>query len=247
MLALLVGAVSVIIMVVWAKFFKKVPASLVVVILGALVVGLANMSVLTIGDAYPINSSLPKFSFPKINLELVLSLLPDAFTIAILAAIESLLSCVVSDNMINDTHNPNTELIAQGLGNICSGLFGGIPATGAIARTTANIKNGGKTPVSGMVHALVLFIVLLVLMPYAALIPMPVIASILFIVAYNMSEWRSFVKIIKTKNVIDIIILVLTFVLTVVFDLVVAIITALILHYLIVLIKTLIAKKKQQN
>lgn len=247
LLALLVGAVSVIIMVVWAKFFKKVPASLVVVILGALVVGLANMSVLTIGDAYPINSSLPKFSFPKINLELVLSLLPDAFTIAILAAIESLLSCVVSDNMINDTHNPNTELIAQGLGNICSGLFGGIPATGAIARTTANIKNGGKTPVSGMVHALVLFIVLLVLMPYAALIPMPVIASILFIVAYNMSEWRSFVKIIKTKNVIDIIILVLTFVLTVVFDLVVAIITALILHYLIVLIKTLIAKKKQQN
>ena len=247
LLALLVGAVSVIIMVVWAKFFKKVPASLVVVILGALVVGLANMSVLTIGDAYPINSSLPKFSFPAINLELVLSLLPDAFTIAILAAIESLLSCVVSDNMINDTHNPNTELIAQGLGNICSGLFGGIPATGAIARTTANIKNGGKTPISGMVHALVLFIVLLVLMPYAALIPMPVIASILFIVAYNMSEWRSFVKIIKTKNVIDIIILVLTFVLTVVFDLVVAIITALILHYLIVLVKTLIAKKKQQN
>lgn len=246
LLALLVGGLSVIIMIVWAKFFKKVPASLVVVILGALV-SLTGISVLTIGDVYPINSSLPKFSFPALDLNVILSLLPDAFTIAILAAIESLLSCVVSDNMIDDTHNPNTELIAQGLGNICSGLFGGIPATGAIARTSANVKNGGRTPIAGMVHAVVLFVVLLVLMPYASLIPMPVIASILFIVAYNMSEWRSFVKIIKTKNVIDIIILVLTFVLTVVFNLVVAIIVALVLHYLIVLVKKIIEKKKQTN
>jgi SulP family sulfate permease len=145
--------------------------------------------------------------------------------------------------MIDDTHNPNTELIAQGLGNICSGLFGGIPATGAIARTAANVKNGGRTPISGMVHAVVLFIVLVVLMPYASLIPMPVIASILFIVAYNMSEWRHFVKIIKTKKVYDIIVLVLTFILTVVFNLVIAIIVGLVLHYAFVLIEKFKAKK----
>lgn len=242
-LALLVGALSVVIMIVWAKFFKKVPASLIVVLLGSAVVALTGMSVITIGDAFEISSELPKFSFPEINGELILSVLPDAFTIAILAGIESLLSCVVSDGMIDDTHNPNTELIAQGLGNICSGLFGGIPATGAIARTAANVKNGGRTPISGMVHAVILFIVLVVLMPYASLIPMPVIASILFIVAYNMSEWRHFVKIIKTKKVYDIIVLVLTFILTVVFNLVIAIIVGLVLHYAFVLIEKFKAKK----
>ena len=242
-LALLVGALSVVIMIVWAKFFKKVPASLIVVLVGSAVVALTGMNVITIGDAFEISSSLPKFSFPEINGELILSVLPDAFTIALLAGIESLLSCVVSDSMIKDTHNPNTELIAQGLGNICSGLFGGIPATGAIARTAANVKNGGRTPVSGMVHAVVLFIVLVVLMPYASLIPMPVIASILFIVAYNMSEWRHFVAIIKTKQVFDIIVLVLTFVLTVVFNLVIAIVVGLVLHYAFVLIEKLKAKK----
>jgi SulP family sulfate permease len=150
-------------------------------------------------------------------------MLPDAFTIAILAAIESLLSCVVADGMINGKHRSNTELTAQGLGNVASALFGGIPATGAIARTAANIKNGGRTPVSGMVHAVVLLLVLLVLMPYAALIPMPTIAAILFMVAYNMSEWRKFVHLVKTAPKSDILVLVTTFVLTVVFDLVVAI------------------------
>ncbi|MBQ9718692.1 MAG: STAS domain-containing protein, partial [Clostridia bacterium] len=150
-------------------------------------------------------------------------LLPSAFTIAILAAIESLLSCVVSDGMIGDRHNSNTELIAQGAGNIMSGLFGGIPATGAIARTAANVKNGGRTPVAGMVHALVLLLILVVLMPYAAWIPMPIIAAILFMVAYNMSEWRHFVHVCKTAPKSDILVLVMTFVLTVVFDLVVAI------------------------
>lgn len=150
-------------------------------------------------------------------------LVPSAFTIAVLAAIESLLSCVVSDGMISDRHNSNTELIAQGVGNICSGLFGGIPATGAIARTAANVKNGGRTPVAGMVHAVVLLLILVLLMPYAAWIPMPIIAAILFMVAYNMSEWRRFVSICKTAPKSDIAVLLLTFVLTVVFDLVVAI------------------------
>ena len=149
--------------------------------------------------------------------------------------------------MIDDKHNPNTELIAQGLGNICSGLFGGIPATGAIARTSANVKNGGRTPIAGMVHAVVLLIVLLLLMPYASLIPMPIIASILFIVAYTMSEWRSFVKICKTKNAVDIIILSLTFVLTVVFNLVVAIAVGLVLHYAIFFALKYANKKKEKT
>ena len=173
--------------------------------------------------SYTISRDLPKFSLPAFSFETVKQLVPSAFTIAILAGIESLLSCVVSDGMINDKHNSNTELIAQGVGNICSGLFGGIPATGAIARTAANVKNGGRTPVSGIVHAVVLLLILVVLMPYAAWIPMPVIAAILFMVAYNMCEWRQFVKICKTAPKSDILVLVVTFVLTVVFDLVVAI------------------------
>ena len=161
----------------------------------------------------------------------------------VLAAIESLLSCVVSDKMISDTHNSNTELIAQGAGNICSALFGGIPATGAIARTAANVKNGGRSPVSGIVHALVLLLVLVVLMPYAAFIPMPVIAAVLFMVAYNMSEWRHFVGICKKSPIYETLVLVLTFVLTVVFDLVVAIAVGLSVHYAIVLLKKC-AKRK---
>ena len=140
-----------------------------------------------------------------------------------LAAVESLLSCVVADGMIGSRHNSNMELVAQGAGNICSALFGGIPATGAIARTAANIKNGGRTPIAGMVHAVVLLVVLVVLMPYASLIPMPAIAAILFVVAYNMSEWREFAAIVKTSPKSDTFVLVVTFALTVIFDLVVAI------------------------
>lgn len=221
--ALILGIVALAILIIWPKVSKKIPGSLIAVIIGVVVVKAVNMNVNTIGDLYTIKSGLPPFAIPEINFATVKMLLPSAFTIAILAAIESLLSCVVSDGMINDKHNSNTELIAQGLGNICSGLFGGIPATGAIARTAANVKNGGRSPVSGMVHAVVLLLVLVVLMPYAAWIPMPVIAAILFIVAYNMCEWRQFVKICKTAPKSDIIVLVLTFVLTVVFDLVVAI------------------------
>ena len=173
-----------------------------------------------------------------------MALLPSAFTIALLAGIESLLSCVVSDKMVDDTHNSNTELIALGTSNIFVGFFGGIPATGAIARTAANVKNGGKSPLSGMIHAVVLLLVLVVLMPLAAYIPMPIIAAILFIVAYNMSEWREFVAVIKTKKWNDILVLVLTFALTVVFDLVKAIAVGLVLHYAILLIYSIQAKRK---
>ena len=246
-LSLLVGALSLAILIAWPKLSKKIPGSLIAVLFGTLFVLFTGLEVFTIGDLYTISSDLPEFSLPSITGEKVVALIPSAFTIALLAAVESLLSCVVSDKMIDDKHNPNTELIALGVGNICSGLFGGIPATGAIARTAANVRNGGRSPISGMVHAIVLLLVLVLLMPYAALIPMPVIASILFIVAYNMSEWREFLHIIKEKHWADTLVLVLTFVLTVVFDLVVAIITGLILHYLIFFIRKGITAYKNKK
>ena len=236
-LAVLVGLFGLAILIVWPKINKKIPGSLIAVLLGILVVKALNMNVNTIGDLYTITKAPPKFAVPEFDFATIKSLIPSAFTIAILAGIESLLSCVVSDGMINDKHNSNTELIAQGAGNIFSGLFGGIPATGAIARTAANVKNGGRTPVSGIVHALVLLLILVVLMPYAALIPMPIIAAILFMVAYNMSEWREFVKIVKEEPKTDVLVLLLTFILTVVFDLVVAIEVGLIVHYGIYFIK----------
>lgn len=244
--ALLVGGVALAILIVWPKVSKKIPGSLVAVLVLSAVVALCSLSVNTIGTLYTVNSAFPTFAFPEITGEKVLALLPSAFTIALLAGIESLLSCVVSDGMIGDKHNSNTELIAQGAGNIVAGLFGGIPATGAIARTAANVRNGGRSPLSGMTHAVVLLLVLLLLMPAAALIPMPVIAAILFIVAYNMSEWRSFVKIVKGKRWQEILVLVLTFVLTVVFDLVKAIAVGMAVHYIIVLIKKLIEKKREK-
>lgn len=242
--ALATGIVALAILIVFPKISKKIPGSLVAVLVLTVVVALTGISVNTIGDLYTISSSLPKFSIPSFDSANIVSLIPNAFTIAILAAIESLLSCVVSDKMIEDTHNSNTELIAQGAGNICSALFGGIPATGAIARTAANVKNGGRSPISGMVHALVLLLVLVLLMPYAAFIPMPVIAAVLFMVAYNMSEWRHFVSICKKAPIYDTLVLVLTFTLTVIFDLVVAIAAGLLLHYAIVLIKKIANKKK---
>lgn len=221
--SVLVGVIALAILIVWPKISKKIPGSLIAVIAGVIIVKFTCLDVNTIGDLYSITASVPTPSVPSFSFGAIGDLISPAFTIAILAGIESLLSCVVSDGMINDRHNSNTELIAQGLGNICSGLFGGIPATGAIARTAANVKNGGRSPISGMVHAIVLLLILVVLMPYAEWIPMPVIAAILFIVAYNMCEWRHFVDICKTAPKSDIAVLVLTFVLTVVFDLVVAI------------------------
>lgn len=224
--AVIVGVVCMVILIGWPYlpgFCKKIPPSLIAVLVGIAMVSGLKMEVNTIGDLYEISNKLPQLSLPAFNLGTVQAVLPDAFTIAILAAIESLLSCVVADSMVNSRHRSNMELIAQGAGNITSALFGGIPATGAIARTAANVKNGGRTPIAGMVHAVTLLLILVVLMPYAALIPMPTIAAILFMVAYNMSEWRKFVKLCKTAPKSDIIVLVTTFVLTVVFDLVVAI------------------------
>lgn len=219
--AVIVGVVSLAILILWPYVSKKIPGSLIAVLVGVFMA--MKMDVLTIGDLYNVSSSLPKLSLPSFDISLVKSVLPDAFTIAILAAIESLLSCVVADGMTNSKHRSNAELVAQGVGNMGSALFGGIPATGAIARTAANIKNGGSSPIAGMVHAVVLLLILVLLMPYAALIPMPTIAAILFVVAYNMCQWRPFVHLVKTAPKSDIVVLVLTFVLTVVFDLVIAI------------------------
>ncbi len=239
--AVVVGAVGLAVLILWpllgkaklgafSKICAKIPPSIIAVAVG---IGLVQLPVFaevnTIGSLYTITAGFPAPAFPAFDFATVRAVLPSAFTIAILAAIESLLSCVVSDGMIGDRHNSNTELIAQGVGNICSGLFGGIPATGAIARTAANVKNGGRSPVAGIVHALVLLLFLLVLMPVAQLIPMPIIAAILFMVAYNMSEWRHFVRICKSAPLSDILVLLATFVLTVVFDLVVAIAVGLVL------------------
>ena len=224
--AVIVGVVCLAILIIWPMlpgFLKKIPGSLVAVFAGIFMVNVLQMDVKTIGQLYTITSDLPKFQLPTFSFGVINDVLPDAFTIAILAAIESLLSCVVADSMVNSKHRSNMELVAQGIGNVGSALFGGIPATGAIARTAANVKNGGRTPIAGMVHAIVLLLILVVLMPYAGLIPMPTIAAILFMVAYNMSEWRHFVHLCKTAPKSDIIVLVLTFVLTVMFDLVVAI------------------------
>lgn len=221
--AVLVGCISLAVLMIWPYINKKIPGSLIAVIVGILMVHFLNMKVNTIGDLYTISNRLPSFALPTISLGIIRKEISNGFTIAVLAAIESLLSAVVADSMINSKHRSNMELVAQGLGNIGSVLFGGIPATGAIARTAANIKNGGRTPIAGMVHSLVLVVVLVVLMPYASFIPMPTIAAILFIVAYNMCGWRNFVAVCKKAPKSDIIVLVTTFVLTVVFDLVVAI------------------------
>lgn len=242
-----IGLLGLAILILWPKVSKKIPGSLIAVLVGALVCLIPVINANTIGSLYTISSALPTFHFPEITGERILALLPSAFTIALLAGIESLLSCVVSDNMIGDKHNSNTELIALGTSNILVGCFGGIPATGAIARTAANVKNGGKSPLSGMVHAVVLLLILVLLMPLASYIPMPIIAAILFIVAYNMSEWREFVAVIKTKKWQDILVLVLTFALTVIFDLVKAIAVGLVVHYVIVLIYFIIAKRKAKK
>ena len=231
--AVLVGVLCLAILIVWPKVTEKIPGSLIAVLFGIAVVQLLDMDVNTIGDLYTVSNRLPSFRLPALSFGMVRTVLPDAFTIAILAAIESLLSCVVADGMINSKHRSNTELIAQGVGNMGSALFGGIPATGAIARTAANIKSGGRTPVAGMVHAVVLVLVLVVLMPYAALIPMPTIAAILFMVAYNMCQWRPFLSLVKTAPKSDVAVLVITFALTVVFDLVIAIEVGMVLACLL--------------
>lgn len=222
--AFAVGAAAIVIMVVWPKITNKLPGSLVAIILTTLVVYFAKLDVSTIGSVYgELSSEFPHFHAPSVSMKLIQQMISPAFTIAILAGIESLLSAVVSDGMIGDTHKSNAELVGQGVGNIMSGLFGGIPATGAIARTAANVKNGGRTPVAGIVHCITLTVILLLLMPLAALIPMTTLAAVLLVVAANMADWKSFAHLCKTAPKSDVIVLVATFLLTILFDLVVAI------------------------
>lgn len=221
--SVLVGLAFLVVLFLWPKFNRKIPNSLIAIFVGIGMVNLLGMNVSTIGDLYTISSALPELHIPQLSTELFREELANGFTIAMLAAIESLLSCVVADSMISSHHRCNMELVAQGVGNIGSILFGGIPATGAIARTAANVDNGGRTPISGMVHAVVLLLMLVFLMPYAALIPMPTIAAILLQVAYNMSGWRNFAHLCKTASKGAVATLLLTFTLTIAFDLVTAI------------------------
>ena len=222
----LIGVIALAILIVWPMIFKKIPGSFIAVVVTAAIVEIFHWDVNTIGKSFeniqaglpPISVNIAMFSFENIRAQFT-----NAITIAFLAGVESLLSAVVADSMIGSKHRPNAELVAQGVGNIASACLGGIPATGAIARTAANIKNGGKTPIAGMVHSITLLLVVVFLMPYAKLIPMPCIAAILFQVAYNMSGWRRFVKLIKSSPKSDIVVLLITFALTVIFDLVVAI------------------------
>ncbi|EPB8178125.1 SulP family inorganic anion transporter [Clostridium perfringens] len=220
---LAIGLLALIILIFWPKINKKIPGSLIALIVTTLVVFIFNLPVATIGSQFgKISSNIPMPHIPNLNLNTLKSLIGPAFTIALLGGIESLLSAVVSDGMIGDKHNSNAELIAQGIANMGSSLFGGIPATGAIARTAANVKNGGRTPISGIVHSITLLLIMLVFMPLAKFIPLTTLSAILIIVSYNMSEWRTFKAILKAPKS-DIAILLTTFFLTVLFDLVIAI------------------------
>lgn len=218
-----IGVLALLIQDFWPYVSRKIPGSLVAIIVTTIIVSLGHLPVKTIGDLYTIKAGLPTFTLPDISFALIRQMISPAFTIAVLAAIESLLSCVVSDGMIGDRHRSNAELVGQGVGNIMSALFGGIPATGAIARTAANVKDGGRTPIAGMVHAVTLLFILLFLMPYASLIPMSCLAAILIMVGYNMSGWRTVIRILKSAPKSDIAVLLITLILTVFFDLVVAI------------------------
>ena len=225
LVAIGVGLLAIAILILWPKVTDKIPGSLVAIIVTTLLVKFADLDVNTIGSIYSdISSKLPTLSIPKgVDFEMVRQLIQPAFTIAILAGIESLLSAVVADGMIGDKHRSNAELVGQGLGNIFSGLFGGIPATGAIARTAANVKNGGRTPIAGIVHCITLTLILVLLMPLAKLIPMTTLSAVLLHVAWNMADWKSFTRLLKRAPKSDILVLVSVFLLTVFFDLVIAI------------------------
>ncbi len=227
-----VGVLSVAIIALWPKVaghsaLSKLPGSLIAIIVmtiaGLLLKQYAGVvSIETIGDRFSISNQLPGAEVPSLTWDVIKSLVSPAITIAILGAIESLLSATVADGVIGDRHNSNTELIAQGMANLASPIFGGIPATGAIARTMTNINNGGRTPVAGIIHAVVLLLIFLFLMPLAQYIPMACLAGVLVIVSYNMSGWRSFLSILKNPKS-DVIVLWVTFLLTVIFDLTIAI------------------------
>lgn len=227
------GVLSILLIVVTPRFVRRIPGSLVAIVLLTAGVWLLRRyagieGIDTIGDRFTIRAELPAASLPAIDWQAVRSLLPAAFTIAVLGAIESLLSATVADGVTGDRHDSNTELIAQGAANLLTPLFGGIPATGAIARTMTNINNGGRTPVAGIVHAVVLLLILLLFMPLAQYIPMACLAGVLAVVAYNMSGWRTFAALLRNPRP-DVTVLLVTFLLTVVFDLTVAIEAGLLL------------------
>ena len=223
----LVSIISIFIIAITPKFSKKIPGSLVAIVLVTVGVYLLKMyggitCIDTIGDRFSIKAQLPDAAVPTLDWEAIKNLFPVAITIAVLGAIESLLSAAVADGVIGDRHDSNTELVAQGIANVVSPIFGGIPATGAIARTMTNINNGGRSPIAGIVHALVLLLILLFLMPLAKYIPMACLAGVLVIVSYNMSGWRVFMGLLKNPKA-DVVVLLITFFLTVIFDLTVAI------------------------
>lgn len=223
----LIGVVSVVVIAITPKFSKKIPGSLIAIILMTVVALLLKQfagveSIETIGDRFSISNELPAAQVPEMNWETIKSLVSPAITIAILGAIESLLSATVADGVISDHHDSNTELIAQGLANIASPLFGGIPATGAIARTMTNINNGGRTPIAGIIHAIVLLLIFLFLMPLIKLVPMSCLAGVLIVVSYNMSGWRTVRSLLKNPKS-DVSVLIITFLLTVIFNLTIAI------------------------
>lgn len=233
----LIGVASVVVIAVTPRFSKKIPGSLIAIILMTIVALLLKnfagvLSIETIGDRFSISNELPAAQVPDMNWETIKSLVSPAITIAILGAIESLLSATVADGVIGDHHDSNTELVAQGLANIASPLFGGIPATGAIARTMTNINNGGKTPVAGIIHAVVLLLIFLFLMPLAKYIPMACLAGVLVVVSYGMCGWRSFLELMKNPKS-DITVLLITFFLTIIFDLTIAIEVGLIIACLL--------------
>ena len=230
--AVLVGAVCLAILILWPKINRLIPGSLIAVLVGIAMVQLLELPVNTIGDLYTISNRLPSFTLPDFSFSTMESMISSAFTIAILAAIESLLSCVVADGMVATHHNSNTELIAQGVANLASPIFGGIPATGAIARTMTNINNGGKTPIAGIIHAVVLLLIFLFFMPLAKYIPMACLAGVLVIVSYGMCGWRSFLALMKNPKS-DVSVLLITFFLTIIFDLTVAIEVGLIIACLL--------------
>lgn len=232
-----IGLVSVAVIMISPKINKKIPGSLVAIILMTVLALVlrqyAGVSTIeTIGDRFSISNSLPSAEVPEITWETIKSLVAPAFTIAILGAIESLLSAAVADGVIGDHHNSNTELIAQGFANLASPIFGGIPATGAIARTMTNINNGGRTPIAGIVHAFVLLLIFLFLMPLAKYIPMACLAGVLVVVSYGMSGWRSFLALMKNPKS-DVTVLLITFFLTIIFDLTIAIEVGLIIACLL--------------
>ncbi|MDY4744626.1 MAG: sulfate permease [Bacteroidaceae bacterium] len=233
----LIGVASVVIIAVTPRFSKKIPGSLIAIILMTIVALLLKnfagvLSIETIGDRFSISNELPAAQVPDMNWETIKSLVSPAITIAILGSIESLLSATVADGVIGDHHDSNTELVAQGLANIASPLFGGIPATGAIARTMTNINNGGKTPVAGIIHAVVLLLIFLFLMPLAKYIPMACLAGVLVVVSYGMCGWRSFLELMKNPKS-DVTVLLITFFLTIIFDLTIAIEVGLIIACLL--------------